>query len=121
MSSLILRNVRVNGRRTSVRLEPEMWDALHEICDFERSNMDQICARAAKEDFERGFTSSLRVFIVNYFRGRDAPTIGIVSSRARRQRTNDRRSGRVAKETMVDINTIPATSWGARSKRWAKR
>jgi predicted DNA-binding ribbon-helix-helix protein len=70
MSSLIPRNVRVNGRRTSVRLEQDMWDALKDICAREGMSLDQICAHVAGSNGERGFTSSLRVFIVNYYRGR---------------------------------------------------
>lgn len=31
-STLVSRNVVISGRRTSVRLEPEMWDGLREIC-----------------------------------------------------------------------------------------
>ncbi len=77
MSSLILRNVRVNGRRTSVRLEREMWDALHEICAREESSMDLICGQVAQRNGESGFTSGLRVFIVNYFRGRGLPTLRV--------------------------------------------
>lgn len=70
MSSLILRNVRINGRRTSVRLEREMWEALQEICVREGSNLNLICNQVADRNGERGLTSGLRVFIVNYYRGR---------------------------------------------------
>jgi len=73
MSSLILGNVRINGRRTSVRLEQDMWDALKDICAREGVSLDQICAHVAGTNGERGFTSSLRVFIVNYYRGRGRP------------------------------------------------
>ncbi len=73
MSTLILGNVRVKGRRTSVRLEREMWDALNEICDREELSLDQICAHVADTNGDRGFTSSLRVFIINYYRGRGRP------------------------------------------------
>ena len=68
MSSLIPRNVHVNGRRTSVRLEREMWDALGEICAREGSSVNQVCAQVADTNAEGGFTSGLRVFIVKYFR-----------------------------------------------------
>jgi predicted DNA-binding ribbon-helix-helix protein len=30
-SSLAIRNIVVAGRRTSVRLEPAMWEAMHDI------------------------------------------------------------------------------------------
>ena len=35
MSALVSRNVRVDGHRTSVRLEPDMWEALRDICSRE--------------------------------------------------------------------------------------
>ncbi len=69
MSYLILRNVRVDGRRTSVRLEREMWDALQEICAREDWTVDEICGQVAGTNGEKGLTSGLRVFIVSYFRG----------------------------------------------------
>ncbi len=31
-SELVMRNVNVRGRRTSIRLEPQIWDTLAEIC-----------------------------------------------------------------------------------------
>ena len=31
-SALVMRNVRVRGRRTSIRLEPQIWDTLAEMC-----------------------------------------------------------------------------------------
>jgi len=44
-STLVSRNVVISGRRTSVRLEPEMWDALREICQRERSTIHQVARR----------------------------------------------------------------------------
>ncbi len=38
-SSLISRNVTVAGHRTSMRLEPAMWDALGEICRREHASL----------------------------------------------------------------------------------
>ena len=68
MSSLVIRNVRVNGKRTSVRLEQAMWDALVEISGRESRTIDDICTRVNENRLETGFTSSLRVYILNYFR-----------------------------------------------------
>ncbi len=74
MSALVSRNVRVDGHRTSVRLEPDMWDALREICGREGVSIGQICSEVNRGRDAAGFTSSLRVFILNYYRaaGRDA-------------------------------------------------
>ncbi len=87
MSSLILGNIRVNGRRTSVRLEPDLWDALEDICAREEVSLDQICAHVADHNGERSFTSSLRVFIINYYRGRGRP-VAAPAARGEAPRTN---------------------------------
>ncbi|MBI1214500.1 MAG: hypothetical protein GC185_01615 [Alphaproteobacteria bacterium] len=63
------RNVRIGGRRTSLRFEDEMWDALHEVAARERVSIHDICSvvyHARPQD--RSFTSALRVFLLNYFR-----------------------------------------------------
>ena len=68
MSSLINRNVTVAGRRTSVRLESAMWDALSEIARREGRTINEICTRVDKRRKESTLTSGLRVYILNYFR-----------------------------------------------------
>ena len=71
------RNIRIGNRRTSVKLEPEMWDALAEICDWTKKDLNQICtevhhAGSVNIPNDPGgsgnFTSELRVFIVTYYR-----------------------------------------------------
>ena len=62
------RNVRIAGRRTSVRLEVPMWEALDHICDQEGKTINDICTAVARAQREGGFTSALRVFILNYYR-----------------------------------------------------
>ena len=69
MSTLISRNVTLADRRTSIRLEPEMWDALGEICQRESSTIHEVCARIDLERTQSGLTAGVRVFILNYFRG----------------------------------------------------
>ncbi|MDE1900037.1 MAG: ribbon-helix-helix domain-containing protein [Alphaproteobacteria bacterium] len=68
-STLVSRNVTVAGNRTSVRLEPEMWDGLQEICRRERVNMHQICtAVSGQKRAATSLTAAIRVFIMRYFR-----------------------------------------------------
>jgi Ribbon-helix-helix domain len=43
-SSLVIRNVRVQGHRTSVRFEPQMWDSMIEICRLEFCTPDDVCS-----------------------------------------------------------------------------
>jgi predicted DNA-binding ribbon-helix-helix protein len=64
----LCRNVTVSGRRTSVRMEPPMWDGLFEICERERKTIGDICTMVDDRRGENNLTASLRVFILCYFR-----------------------------------------------------
>jgi predicted DNA-binding ribbon-helix-helix protein len=69
-AGLINRNITVHGRRTSIRLEHSMWEALRELSGRERMTMSELCSRiAASKDAALTLTAALRVFIVDYFRG----------------------------------------------------
>jgi len=48
VSSLISRNITVSGHRTSMRLEPEMWDALAEVCRREGASLHDVCPRSTR-------------------------------------------------------------------------
>ena len=68
-SALVMRNVRVRGHRTSIRLEPEIWDTLAEICRRECCSLRDVCSYVAGHKPPHGsLSSSLRVFILGYFR-----------------------------------------------------
>ncbi len=65
---LVSRNVTISGRRTSIRLEQEMWDCLSEIARRERLSIHQIASVVAAVRQSSSLTAKLRVFIVGYFR-----------------------------------------------------
>jgi predicted DNA-binding ribbon-helix-helix protein len=68
-SSLISRNITLNGHRTSMRLEPAMWNALIEICRREKLNIHQICSLVAQHKSEESsFTAAVRVFAMSYYK-----------------------------------------------------
>lgn len=67
-SSLINRNVVLDGRRTSVRLEPQMWDALTEIARREGRSVHEICSEVAARRGHSTFAAGLRVHILSYYR-----------------------------------------------------
>lgn len=73
----VRRNVRINDRRTSVMMELELWDALYEICERTGQSVHDVCGEV-QTGLGNGenFTSALRVFIINFFRGQDAPPHG---------------------------------------------
>jgi len=74
-------NVVVDGRRTSMRLEPTMWEAFEEIAARERMSINDICgeinrrletrervAGRVPDDGDVTLTSAVRTFLVSYFR-----------------------------------------------------
>ena len=72
-STLASHNIIISGRRTSVRLEPEMWDGLCEIASREHLSLHQICTSISlRKSDESSLTAAIRVFIMRYYR--DAAT-----------------------------------------------
>ena len=66
-STLINRNVTVAGHRTSIRLEPSMWDALTRICERERKSMNEIVTLIARNRHQSTLTAAIRVFLLGYY------------------------------------------------------
>ena len=67
-STLVSRNVSINARRTSLRLEPSMWDALAEIARRENMTIHQLCTQVDARRHESSLTAAIRVFTLSYFR-----------------------------------------------------
>jgi predicted DNA-binding ribbon-helix-helix protein len=68
-STLVSRNVTILGRRTSVRLEPDMWQALAEIAKRERCTVHDICTLIyARKKANTSLTAAIRVFLMLYFK-----------------------------------------------------
>lgn len=65
---VVPRNIVVNGRRTSVRLEPDMWAALEEIAQREHCGINRLCSMIDRRCRQSPLTAAIRVFITNYFR-----------------------------------------------------
>ncbi len=67
-SRLINRNITAGNGRTSMRLEPELWDALEQIARETGDTLGGLIRRAEENKHEGGRTSAVRVFVVQYFR-----------------------------------------------------
>jgi predicted DNA-binding ribbon-helix-helix protein len=68
-STLVSRNITVNGHRTSVRLEPEMWRALKEIAARENCSIHELCSLISfRKNPRTSLTAAIRVFLMLYFR-----------------------------------------------------
>ena len=89
---LVTKNVTVGNLRTSLRLEPEIWEALDEICAREGITVHQLCTLV--DDYRRGNsrTSAVRAFIVTYFRMAAADIDRVASRRGRQARASGGKS-----------------------------
>jgi predicted DNA-binding ribbon-helix-helix protein len=67
-SSLVIRNIVVAGHRTSVRLEPVMWDALHDIARRLQVTVHDLVTGIDRERSASSLTAAIRVYIVDYYR-----------------------------------------------------
>ncbi len=68
-STLVSRNITVLGRRTSVRLEPEMWTALRDIARREKCRIHDICSLIQiRKNPRTSLTAAIRVFLMLYYR-----------------------------------------------------
>ena len=67
-SSAAIRNVVVAGRRTTVRLEPLMWEALHEIARFREVSLNELVTEIDRRREASSLTAAIRVYIVEFYR-----------------------------------------------------
>lgn len=88
-STLVSRNIRIHDRRTSVRLEPEMWDALREVAMLQGVSIHDLCG--AIHDMKKPaapFTGAIRVFLLEFYRAaaRTHQQVGLVQRRLEEDR-----------------------------------
>jgi predicted DNA-binding ribbon-helix-helix protein len=69
-SSLLTHNLIVGGVRTSVRLDPVMWEAFRDIAARENVTVHQLATRIKGQTRASSLTSAIRVFVVEYYRHR---------------------------------------------------
>ncbi|MFC1674159.1 ribbon-helix-helix domain-containing protein [Pseudomonadota bacterium] len=67
-SRLLSRNVTVDGHRTSLRLEQDVWDAVEEICAREDLSVHDLCTLIERRRTGSSRTAAVRAFILGYFR-----------------------------------------------------
>ena len=72
-SSLVIRNVVVAGRRTSVRLEPVMWEALHDIARRLEVTIHDLVTQIERSRTASSLTAAIRVYIVDFYRAAAVP------------------------------------------------
>jgi predicted DNA-binding ribbon-helix-helix protein len=71
----VLRAVYVGARRTTMRLEPVMWEALAEIADERCLSVPDLLSEIEQAQGGSNLSAAVRVYIVEYYRdklrGRD--------------------------------------------------
>lgn len=70
MPELVSRNLVVNGKRSSMRLEPELWDAFRTVCNELDINHVELMKRICAQHTGGTVTSTTRAFLFNYFRAK---------------------------------------------------
>ena len=65
---LVCKNVIVNGRRTSMRLDRETWLSLADICSREKLTIHELCSKIDSAKGKSGLSSATRLFVLTYFR-----------------------------------------------------
>ncbi len=73
-SHLAMRSVTINGRRTTMRLESSMWNALQRIAADNSVTVNQLCSQIDTSRGDLSMTAAVRSYIVSYLQ--KAPSFG---------------------------------------------
>ena len=65
-SLLVPRNVLIDGHRTSIKLEAEIWDALHRIAEHQSLTVHELVSEIAHSRASDNLTSAVRAYVVRY-------------------------------------------------------
>lgn len=67
-AKLLTRNVVIDGKRTTIRLESAIWDAVEDLCAREDISRHDLCSRveAGRDGLNRA--QAIRAVVINYFR-----------------------------------------------------
>lgn len=65
---LISKNVTVLGKRTTMRLEPEIWLYLDEIAERAKMTVSEVCSKVCGQYPDVKQSSLMRTFVASYYR-----------------------------------------------------
>ena len=73
MSAPVKRSLTLRGHRTSVSLEDEFWQAFRHTAAEQDKPINAVAAEIdATRDLDRGLASEIRLFVLRYYRDRQA-------------------------------------------------
>lgn len=70
-TAVIKRSIFINGKKTSVSLENEFWDALHEIAEQNNTTAAKLAGEIARQRSTVNLSSAIRVYVYKHFRTRE--------------------------------------------------
>ena len=77
MKSLVVkRSIFLAGRKTSVSLEDEFWNALKKIANDRYVTLSELVGSIDAQRQHGNFSSALRLFVLEYYRGKAAEKPG---------------------------------------------
>ena len=69
-SAIIKRSIVLARHKTSVSLENEFWEGLHQIAELKQQSLAKLVEQIDAERRHTNLSSAIRVFVFNHFRGR---------------------------------------------------
>ncbi len=67
VNELKKQNITINGKRTSVTLEPQIWDILKEIAEEQNNTIHELCSFIFdRKSEDSSLSSAIRVFLISY-------------------------------------------------------
>jgi predicted DNA-binding ribbon-helix-helix protein len=67
-TAVIKRSILINGKKTSVSLENEFWDALHEIAKYKNTTAARLAGEISRQCSTVNLSSAIRVYVYKHFR-----------------------------------------------------
>ncbi|MDA0997981.1 MAG: ribbon-helix-helix domain-containing protein [Proteobacteria bacterium] len=82
---LLTRNIVMEGRRTTLRIERAIWQAMDELCVRERISLGVLCHRIDRARQGGARAAAVRAVVSNYFRYslRDSRAVSILDAAIR--------------------------------------
>lgn len=71
-SAVIKRSVIVNGRKTSISLENEFWDALRQVAKQSNVPLAKLLGEIDQSRTTINLSSAIRIFVLNLFRAQNS-------------------------------------------------
>ena len=57
----------INGKRTSISLEPLVWDILHDVAEGQDCSVHELCSFIdSRKEEGANLSSAIRVFLLSY-------------------------------------------------------